>query len=114
MSGEFEQDADAIRTGQMFEAQRRDAGVPAVALEFSTAWCMSHLEPFHEEWPAGAGLAMLKLFEAFVADERVAKMTDGDAMRIAAVVHEWSPLCCFVSPEALAQVYRECGKSCPS
>lgn len=109
----FAADDDAIRHGHEFEEERRRAGVPAVALEFSTTWCSRHLKPFQADWPTGAALAMLKLFQAFAADQRVGDMTDGDSMRLAAVVHEWSPLCCFVGDVALEAIYREAGKRPP-
>lgn len=107
---DFERDVDAIRAGHLFEQERRDRGVPAVALEFSTTWCMRHLEPFRASWPDGAAVAMLELFNAFVADARVPELTGGDAMRLAAVVHEWSPLCCFIGDQALEAVYASVGK----
>jgi hypothetical protein len=110
---EFEPDVDAIRYGHEWEKEARDEGKPRVALEFSTVWCPHHLGPFRIGWPAGAGVAMVKLFQAFVADERVTEMAGGDAFRLAAVVHEHSPLCCFVGDEALEAIYRELGKRSP-
>lgn len=111
---DFAPDQDARRIGMAFERERHAAGVPAIALDFSTHWCPRHLEPFRAGWPAKAGLAMVMLFEAFTADERVGKLTGGDAMRLAAVALEWSPLCCFVGDDALAPIYLELGKRAPA
>lgn len=110
MSGErFEVDRVAQRDGHAFEQENRAQGKPAVALEFSTAWCPRHLEPYRAEWPKGAAVAMLRLFEAFTADERAQRMAGGDAMRLAAVVAECSPLCCFVGDAVVARIHAETG-----
>lgn len=86
-----------------------------VELDFNTHWCGRHLEPFRTRWPVGAGVGMVKLFEAAVADPRIIaacpKDADGQAKTssLDAVLREHSPLCCFVSDQALAGVYEAAG-----
>jgi hypothetical protein len=110
---EFRQDKDAIRRGHEFETERREEGNPGVALDFSTAWCPRHLSPFRANWPNKAPTAMVMLFKAFTADERVIAMCEGDTFRLAAVAHEHSPLCCFLGDEALDPIYLDLGKTPP-
>ena len=92
-----------------------DDDKPGVELSFTTHWCPRHLEPFRARWPRGAGVAMLELFGAWVADPRVAEMapiTAGgkrDAGALDAIALETSPLCCFVGDEAMAALYRRAG-----
>lgn len=78
-----------------------------VTLDFQKAWCADHLLPFKKNWPAGSAMAMVMLFQAFAADERTIEMAGGDANRLDALVLECSPLCCFISPEALDKIYSE-------
>lgn len=92
---------------------------PGVNLDFAVHWCPKHLEPFREEWPNGAGVAMLLLLNAAVSDERIAaaapKDLDGAAKveSLDAVLLEHSPLCCFVGDEAMATIYLTVGKEPP-
>ena len=110
----FERDPAAMKFGHEWEQRTRsEEGQPATALDFATTWCPRHLSPFRAEWPDGAGVAMVKLFQAFAADERAQAMAGCDAMRLAAVVHECEPLCCFVGDEVLEPIYRELGKEPP-
>lgn len=91
------------------------ADKPAAKLDFTVHWCARHLEPFRAEWPKGAGLAMLALFEAWVADERVIAMApkraggQADTGALDALAAETSPLCCFLTEEDLAGVYAKAG-----
>jgi hypothetical protein len=109
MPERFEVDPDARKVSMEFERGRREAGVAGIALDFSTHWCPRHLAPYRATWPRGAAVAMVRLFESFTADPRVEEMTGGDVMRLAAVVLECSPLCCFVTPKDLDAIYAETG-----
>jgi hypothetical protein len=86
---------------------------PRVKLDFASHWCARHLEPFRARWPLGAGVAMAKLAELAMADERIIaaapKDSEGKAMTKAldALLREHSPLCCFVGEENMNIVYRE-------
>lgn len=86
---------------------------PQVTLDFASHWCARHLEPFRARWPLGAGVAMVRLAEAAMADERIIaaapKDAEGKAMTAAldALLLEHSPLCCFVGEEKMATIYRE-------
>lgn len=88
---------------------------PQVEMDFPTHWCPRHLEPFRANWPAGAGLAMVRLAGlAFEHPDIVAAATkdsDGKAKveSLNAVLREFSPLCCLVGDAALEPVYREAG-----
>lgn len=109
----FEPDREQQRFGRDWEQSIRDEGKPAVALDFATHWCPKHLGPYKAEWPKGAGVAMVMLFQAFTEDPRSAEMAGGDSMRLSAVALECSPLCCFVGDEALAPIYAETGVKAP-
>ena len=93
---------------------------PKVNLDFSVHWCTKHLEPFREEWPGGAGVAMIHLFEAAVSDERIVaavpRSADGSAKAesLDAVLLEYSPLCCFIGDERMRTIYAGVGKEPPN
>lgn len=93
---------------------------PEVELDFTVHWCARHLEPFREGWPSGAGVAMLRLFEAAINDERIIAAAPKNAEGLAktesldAVLREHSPLCCFVGDAALEGIYREVEKEPPA
>lgn len=86
---------------------------PRVELDFTVHWCPRHLEPFRAQWPLGAGVAMLRLFEAAVADERIIaaapQRADGTAAADALdpVLREFSPLCCFLGDEATDRIVEQ-------
>lgn len=88
---------------------------PNVHLDFQVHWCPEHLEPFRERWPEGAGVAMIRLFEAAVADERILaaapRNAEGKAMgaSLDALLLEHSPLCCFLGAEVMQAIYKESG-----
>lgn len=81
-------------------------GRPRVELDWSL-WCPRHLEPYRENWPKGAPLAMLRLFEAAVALPAVADAAKGDAGNLGAALKRFAPLCCFVGKEKLGAIYAE-------
>lgn len=106
----FESPPDDVRRWLAeFEDEGREKGKPSIGLDFRTTWCPRHLEPFRVRWPKGAAIALVELFREFTADERAQKLAGGDALKLAAVVAECSPLCCFVSNEALDRVYAKGG-----
>lgn len=88
---------------------------PRVNLDFAVHWCSRHLEPFRAEWPHGAGVAMVKLFDAVVRDptfiERMPRDAEGLAQTEAldAALREHSPLCCWLGDERMKGIYREAG-----
>lgn len=91
---------------------------PKVSLDFSVHWCPRHLEPFREGWPTGASVAMLRLFEAVVADEAFTDrlpVVDGKASADAldAALCEHSPLCCWLGDERMRAIYAEVGREPP-
>jgi hypothetical protein len=83
-----------------------------VQLDFSRDFCDRHREPLRERWPAGAGIAIVLLFDAFASDPRtiaMAPMKDGvaDADALPRLVAECSPLCCFVGDEIMNEIMVE-------
>lgn len=92
---------------------------PQINLDFRIHWCPRHLEPFRIGWPGGAGVAMVRLAEAALSDERIAAAAphtaDGQAKAesLDAVLLEYSPLCCFVGEEKMQVIYAEVGKRPP-
>lgn len=92
---------------------------PGVNLDFEVHWCAKHLEPFRDGWPSGAGVAMMRLLEAALDDERIVgaapKDVEGKAKTesLDAVLREFSPLCCFVGDERMRNIYEEVGKEPP-
>jgi hypothetical protein len=93
--------------------------VPQINLDFTVHWCPRHLEPFRADWPDGCAVAMVRLFDAIVADpvfvERMPKATDGRAKTEAldAALREHSPLCCWLGDERMRAIYLEVGKEPP-
>lgn len=77
---------------------------PLVMLEFSYMWCGEHLEPFRSEWPKGAALAMMNLFSASAADERILAAAEGITDRLGPVLREFGPMCCFLPAEVIRAV----------
>lgn len=83
---------------------------PLVNLDFRTAFCDRHREPLRAEWPKGAALAMLGLFNAIVADERVVAMLPKDAegkadtYALDGVLTEVGPFCCFLGDAIAGEV----------
>jgi hypothetical protein len=85
-----------------------------VVLRFDRDWCGDHLEPFRHEWPKGSAVAMLLLFRAFCADDRVQRMAGAkpdlgiaaDAKVLPTLVAECSPLCCFLPEPVTREVIR--------
>lgn len=77
---------------------------PRVNLEFSYMWCSTHLEPFRAEWPKGAAIAMMNLFTASAADERITAAADGITDRLEPVLREHGPMCCFLPAEVTRAV----------
>lgn len=107
---EFERPTDDERRAlHAFEDEGREAGKPAVGLDFRTTWCPRHLEPYKARWPQGAATAMVMLFQEFAEDARVQELGAGDAMKLPALVAEHSPLCCYVDEKALQRIYEETG-----
>jgi len=82
---------------------------PRIELDFQTAWCPLHLEPFRDDWPAGAAVGMLRLFDAAVRDPRVTQHAGGDADNLNSTLGEFTPLCCFIDAGELSLVYAEAG-----
>jgi hypothetical protein len=70
-------------------------------------WCSRHLEPYRAQWPKGAPLAMLRLFDAAVAMPAVVDACGGDAHLLTEALQRFKPLCCFVGQEALDAIYEE-------
>ena len=87
-------------------------GQPQVQLDWSL-WCARHLEPYRKQWPKGAPLAMMRLFEAAVRMPAVIAYCGGDgdqladANKLTAALRRFKPLCCFVVKEAMDRIYAE-------
>lgn len=82
---------------------------PRVELDWTLHWCTEHREPFRARWPEGGVIAMVRLFEATVADPRIAAYAGGKVAELEAVLGEFAPLCCFIDPGELARIYAEAG-----
>lgn len=73
-------------------------------------WCDKHLGPLRAEWPAGAGAAMVGLFNAAVRDERVIRRcgggatVKGDTALLNRALAELSPVCCLLGDEIMHMV----------
>lgn len=70
--------------------------VPYVELNFKWMWCARHLESFRATWPHHGALAMLNLFQASASDDRIVAAAGGDTQRLAPVLREHGPMCCFL------------------
>lgn len=69
-------------------------------------WCGNHLEPFREGWPGKAAIAMMNLFAASVADDRIRHASQGEVDRLGPVLREHGPMCCFLPAAVTAEVVR--------
>lgn len=79
---------------------------PMVKLDWSL-WCARHLEPYRAQWPAGAPVAMLRLFDAAVAMPAVTDAAHGDTEQLTAALQRFAPLCCFIPNAKLEAIYDE-------
>ena len=79
---------------------------PMVVLDW-TLWCARHLEPFRKDWPKGASIAMMALFDAAVKMPAIQAHASHDANKLTQALRRFAPLCCFVSPEILNEIYRK-------
>jgi len=75
----------------------------SVELDWSL-WCSRHLEPLRAKWPEGAVIAMVELFKAAAADDRVIAAAGGDADNLTAVLHVIAPVCCYLGDAVVAQI----------
>jgi hypothetical protein len=71
---------------------------PGVTLDWDL-WCSKHLEPLRAEWPKGAAMAMMGLFNAAVNNERIIKTADADARNLTSALILHAPICCLVGDE---------------
>lgn len=70
------------------------SGRPQVTLpDFTVLFCAHCLEPMRETWPAGAGLAALGMFNAFLEDPRALIMTEQKVENVPAVMNRVRPVC---------------------
>jgi hypothetical protein len=86
---------------------------PNVVLDWSL-WCNRHLAPYRAQWPAGAAVAMMRLFDAAVrmpaiVDAAKDKPSDkqADVANLNYALHRFAPLCCFVSSTTMLAIYAE-------
>lgn len=82
----------------------QDTGSPFVQLDWDL-WCVRHLEPYRKEWPRGASLAMMRLFEAAAGMTAVVDAAHGDAAQLTAALRRFRPLCCFIPRDQLQAIY---------
>ena len=64
-------------------------------------WCSTHLEPFRAEWPKGAALAMLGLFNAAVRDDAIIEAADHDTYKLTDTLDRFKPVCCHLGDEIM-------------
>lgn len=79
---------------------------PMVTLDWSL-WCARHLEPYRAQWPKGAAIAMMRLFDAAVAMPAVADAAGNDVARLTEALRRFAPVCCFVGKDAMDRIYAE-------
>lgn len=72
-------------------------------------WCSKHLAPLAPEWPKGAIIAQLGLFQEGASDPRIAEEAGGRSVApedvagaIQRAFNAHAPLCCFL-PEGIAE-----------
>ena len=84
---------------------------PARKLDTKVHWCPRHLKPYRDRWPSGVDDAMAVLVYKAMSDPRVVDFCgvdeDGqaDARMLGAALDEFSPLCCLIGDDAMAQIY---------
>lgn len=88
---------------------------PKVILSFDVHWCPRHLRPFRARWPHGTAVAMIELLQAAVAMPAISAacpVTDdgkADAAYLDEALRRFAPLCCFITADARAAIYRKAG-----
>jgi hypothetical protein len=85
-------------------------GESMVKLDWSL-WCARHLEPYREQWPKGAPVAMMRLFDAAVKMPAVADAAGNDAANLTTALRRFRPLCCFVGQAVMDAIYAETAPS---
>lgn len=70
-------------------------------------WCERHMRFLKTAWPRGAGLAMVALFQAAAADERVSGYCGGETAKLEAALTHFAPVCCFLGDEAMDNLTAE-------
>ncbi len=77
---------------------------PQVTLDWDVMFCARHREPLRAEWPKHAGLAIVGMFNAATADERVVSEAGGDTKELTSVLGRHRPVCCFLGDEIATEV----------
>jgi hypothetical protein len=78
---------------------------PQVTLpDFPVMFCGHCLEPLRVTWPAGAGLAALGLFNAFLEDDRSLVLTEGKIENVNAAMTKVRPVCEWIGRKKTREV----------
>ncbi|MCC6192076.1 MAG: hypothetical protein IT318_23855 [Anaerolineales bacterium] len=75
-------------------------------LQWPVMWCDRHLRPLKAEWPRGAALAMLGLFNAAMASDDIMRRAGGKIVNVPLVLNSIKPVCCFLGDAVAAEVIR--------
>ncbi len=84
-----------------------------IELDIARDVCDRHREPLRADWPNGAEVAILLLFDAFCEDPRTQEMApkgaDGLAnpQAIPNLIRELGPICCWLGDETVAEIMAE-------
>lgn len=73
---------------------------PPVVLDFEIMFCQGHIKPFVENWPGYSTLALLGMFNAAVADERLVDECNKDIKELESVMGCHRPVCCYLNTGA--------------
>ena len=84
-----------------------------IELDIARDVCDRHREPLRADWPNGAEVAVLLLFDAFCEDPRTRAMAptaeDGLAnpQALPNLIRELGPICCWLGDETVAEIMTE-------
>jgi hypothetical protein len=74
-------------------------GEPVIGMAWTEVWCKRHSEPFRAEWPKGAALAMIWIFQYAATMSAIHEAAGHDSADLPQALDRFSPLCCFVPDE---------------
>lgn len=78
---------------------------PLVVITPTEMLCTAHMEPFRVRWPEGIVIAQLMMFTRATERGDVAEAAGGDSHQLNRVIREFSPICCLLGDDAMAEVY---------
>ena len=104
------------RRAPQVESELELVSNPQIELTPERCFCALHGEPYRADWPSGAPIAMIRLFEVVLESREIRRrrfageLVDDDALTaMVAEVLDETPACCRISPATLRSIYVDSG-----